>query len=252
MSLRRIVAITLLTGISTIASGQAPPPSSLRLVTGDAYPPLSGVDLPAGGLATEIVVATFHEIGVATEIEFLPWKRGLQATQQGQFFGTFPYVLTEQRQSDFLYSDSLFTLESRYFVRADADLQSTTEVAGRPDLTECLPLGFPQPTEAVARHEFVNPPTMQSCFQMILQGRADFFLVGDLLGWATARRMGIRRRQLRTLEGPAERVSQHLIVPRDQPGAREILARFDAALQRLREDGAVARLISEHSAPSPD
>jgi len=63
----------------------------LYLVTGD-YPPFSGIQLPQGGMTTEITVKAFKEMGYQAQIDYQPWKRGFTNTRKLLYFGTFPYV----------------------------------------------------------------------------------------------------------------------------------------------------------------
>ncbi|HET8904835.1 MAG TPA: transporter substrate-binding domain-containing protein, partial [Saccharospirillum sp.] len=152
--------------------------ATLQLVTGDNYAPFSDQSLPQGGLATHLVTYLFAQMQQPVEVEVVSWAEGYQATLDGDYAGTFPYIQSEERQADFLFSEPLFTVSSFAYVD-----QSSTINARRPEdlagLTLCLPVGFSHgpalddlvQSGAITR---VTPPDMPSCFAMLQSGEADF------------------------------------------------------------------------------
>jgi polar amino acid transport system substrate-binding protein len=87
-------------------------------VTGE-YPPFSGETLLNRGLATEIIETAFKELGWPYEIEFKPWERGYQETEEGLYFATFPYEPSGGREN-FTFSQPLYPVNYKFFVTADS------------------------------------------------------------------------------------------------------------------------------------
>lgn len=219
----------------------------LKLVTGDQYPPFTGQALPNGGMLTELVLLALHEADHQPQLAWLPWKRGYQATLKGQFDATFPYLPSAEREAEFLYSAALYETTQKVFSRSDQPLEPDQ----LSDKRLCLPLGWQPPkpllpllqSGRLQRHE---PQDLSTCARLIALGRDDFFVADDLLGQRAIRQAGLGVDALRESRATLARNSLHLIVPRNRPGARELIAQFDAALRRLRDNGTYARILRSH------
>ena len=81
--------------------------SPLVLLSGE-WQPYVGEKLVDQGFMTELVRAAFAEMGRKIEIKWLPWVRGEQAVLKGEYFATFPYANSVERNPLFYFSDPLF------------------------------------------------------------------------------------------------------------------------------------------------
>jgi polar amino acid transport system substrate-binding protein len=91
--------------------------NKIILVTGE-WPPATSEKLPNYGFIAEIVSAACKEAGIIPEYKFLPWKRAEMMIKRGHFFGTFPFMVTDERKKDCYFSDTLF-YGINYFVYYD-------------------------------------------------------------------------------------------------------------------------------------
>lgn len=117
-------------------------PLSVTLATGDNYPPYTALDLPHGGFATRVVERALDLGGVfVKDLQWLPWKRCMEAARNHQIDGTFPWSKSDERQKTFLYGEPIFkTLEYAWFRTKDA-----RQVNGKMDfqgMRLCKPLGY--------------------------------------------------------------------------------------------------------------
>lgn len=224
--------------------------ATLQLVTGDNYAPFSDQSLPQGGLATHLVTYLFAQMQQPVEVEVVSWAEGYQATLDGDYAGTFPYIQSEERQADFLFSEPLFTVSSFAYVD-----QSSTINARRPEdlagLTLCLPEGFSHgpalddlvQSGAITR---VTPPDMPSCFAMLQSGEADFVKINRYVARELLRNAGVPHSSIRALPFPVETLSMHFIAPRNQSGSDALIARVNRALAELQRDNEYARFIDDY------
>lgn len=60
------------------------------------------------GLATELVIAACNSVGLKYIISNVPWLRAEKNVEAGLAFATFPYTITEERKSKYLFSDPIF------------------------------------------------------------------------------------------------------------------------------------------------
>lgn len=240
------VWMACLASIMLVSSVQAD--NAVRLVTGNNYSPFSDEGLPEGGMITEVVQRVFAEMGQDTELTFAPWSRGYRAMLQGEFDATFPYVESSERREDVYFSEPLYTVEGRVFVRADSSLTSLDQADGR---RMCVPLGYAVSANVQAQLGDVvyleeRPPTMTHCFQMLDRDRVDMIAVNLLQGQRIARKDLSPPVAVRMLDEVLTQSDQHLVVARDHPEAQAFLDAFDQALLRLRENGVIESIENRH------
>lgn len=235
----------LLAGLILACSSTAVPARDpLPLVTGNGYGPFADSELPHGGLATELVRRVFRTMDQPVDIAFKPWARGYRATLDGEFRATFPYLHTPERAEEFHYSDPLYTVHLRVFVRSGASADELADLTGK---TLCVPLGYAI-TRDIRRmladldYEEGEPRTMIQCLRMLGRGRVDFVAITRRHAESLLADIPLDRERLRVLKGVEVSADLHLIVPKETDGARELLDSFNQTLARLREQGEVEPL----------
>lgn len=225
-------------------------PATIRLVTGDNYAPFSDQNLPEGGLATHLIRYLFEQIDQPVDIEVSGWATGYQAALDGDYAGTFPYIESEQRLEDYLFSDPLFTVSSYAYVD-----QSSTINASNPEdlagLTLCLPEGFAHGQALNSLLESgsitrITPSDMPSCFAMLQSGEADFVKINRYVARELLRNAGVAHSAIRALPFPVETLSMHFIAPRNQSGSDALIAQVNRALAELQQDNEYARFIDDY------
>jgi len=210
----------------------------VELVTGD-FAPYTGSALEKGGPVTRIVVAALENAGLRATILFRPWARGYRMVSEGSVAGAFPYIRTEQRESEVLFSDAIYTAREVVVATAEGPVEFTGEVASLAGLRYCLPLGYAvqpdlEPLVNDGSIQLVRPESMEACSLLVQRGRADFY-VPNVLTFHDHRR---HAPDLIISGPPLARTDNFLIVPRGVPEATQLLRRFNAGLQTLRESGA--------------
>lgn len=249
MALRRVIAGIFATMALVSVSCAAPAQERLTLVTGEGYPPFADPGLPDGGVATLLVRQVLEGLGASVQIDFLPWRRGYEETLRGRFDATFPYVRTPEREADFLYSTPLINVRQVVFAAAARPVQyrQPGDLRG---LRLCLALGYapPQALQAMIganQIERFTPASAETCPALVDSGRADFFVQDQRIGMALVARAGLTGRVMVVPGPPVGETELHLIVPRTRPDAISLMARFDAALARLRASGGYERLLTQ-------
>ena len=233
----------------------APARDVVRLVTGD-YPPYSGEALPGGGYVTQIVRRVFDEMDMPVEIHFLPWKRGFARMAEGQYDGTFPYLLNDVRGPKVFAGRPLIHWDSHIFWKLGRQVP-VEEIGQDIAALECLPLGYAgiALTDQLlqeGRLERFQPPKAQSCWLMVAHGRADF-IIEDLLV-AEIALGGMAGDLAGEIDISEERVSRdagYLFFSRATPDGRALRDSFDAALNHLDSQGEILKLRALYVAAFP-
>lgn len=222
----------------------------LKLVTGDNYVPLSGQELPQGGLAGAIISTVLDSMDIGHALEFRPWRRGYEETQHGGYDGTFPYIYTEDRDRDFLYSVPIIGVASHIYVNRKSRI-TTDRPSGLKGKATCLPLGYantPQIETLVQSGHIqrVTAKDMATCARMLGAGRIDFLEINDLLKDKAFTEAKVNPGGLRKLEIITEPVTHHLIVPRSKKWAATFIADFNRKLAEFRNCGALDKLVRDY------
>lgn len=87
----------------------------IRLTNGE-WPPYLSENLAHYGYASHIISEAFLSVNVDVEYGFFPWKRSLEYAKFGQLFtdnwnGSVVWVHTNERTTDFIYTDVVITDE---------------------------------------------------------------------------------------------------------------------------------------------
>ncbi|RDE22587.1 hypothetical protein DV711_08335 [Motiliproteus coralliicola] len=242
----RAVALLLLAVLATVAKAD-----NHQLVTGE-FPPFTGKDLPAGGLATEIITQAFSNMGEPVEISFLPWKRGYEITLRGRFMGTFAYSKNEERQKTWVFSKPLYNLEEVFIGLASEPLKYETD-SDLDGLRVCKPLGYNlfglKQLQQDGRIELLHPSDMEGCFRLLTKKRVDLVMTNRTTAEALKSKQVNGRKAFQVLPKPFVRIGHHLIIPKSNTQAQELMERFNASLTELQASGQVDNLVAQHVSP---
>lgn len=245
MSCKAATGILLASALGCLPALVSALPEPVELVSGDDYPPFAGSTLSEGGVLTQVVQQAFAAGGQPTSVDFKPWARGYEETLRLEYDGTFPYLSTPRREASFLYSDPLYQLNLRLYVRSDSPWKTGTpeELS---DATFCLPTGYEVSgwvRLASERLAFVRPRSMEQCHAMLQLGRVDVLISNpDELAWQAIPPL-LTPRNVRKLPEPVDDVSLHLVIPRAHPQAQQLMDTFNDGLQQLVDSGARDRLF---------
>jgi len=222
----------------------------VSLATGDSYPPYTDEDLPYGGFATRVVMRAFQVAGVRVDsVVWRPWNRVGVMTQELAVDAAFPYIVTPERQEQFLFSKPIFKKVDSGWQwsgngRRIVDLDDPSAVEG---LTFCLPFDFAAP-DSIRKLLLENRITLQraadltGCFSMLHVGRVDVTLAGREQAAESIAAIGLSADAFQKSNLTAE-IEGRLIVGKDHPQAAEIIAAFNEGLERFEATTEYAELM---------
>lgn len=243
MLLRHILLCLLLACTPLVQAGE------LRLVTGDDYAPFTDWQLAGGGLLTQVVMAALAEQQQTARLDWRPWIRGYKMTLEGEYDATFPYVRTQEREVDFLYSEPLYRVQQHIFSRAGEAYEPEQLLALR-GKRFCYPLGWQPPKalqEMVERGELIRhePSGLDECSRLLLLRRDDFFVADARLGETSLQLSGAARDQFHRSQGIFPSNALHLLIPRRHPQAQALLDDFNQGLSSLHSSGRYQKLLDQ-------
>ncbi len=221
----------------------------IKLVSTE-YPPLTGEDLPNGGMLTDIVNRTFLEMGYSVTIAYREVENALKATQKGDFTAAFPYARSLDTKNSFHASHALYSLDVAWFAAQDFPRTSAT-FQELEDFRCCQPLDYSLYTIQPMLEKYAlwctkRTETLQDCFEMVQAGEVDLIPVNPGMGWQTISQAFGTREGFRTLDAPVTSYSLHLMVAKTVPEGLPLLFKFNKTLRELETQGVIEEIQTRH------
>lgn len=243
---RIVTALCFVAGLAALAGSPAKA-EPLKLVTGNGYHPYTDAQLPYGGLATMLVKAVFENIGRPTRIEFTSWEDGYGGVLAGTYDATFPYIETEERKAEVLYSDAIFTVRPTVFTRANT-LQVVSKVADLRDMVMCKPAdwavdGYLSDWVDSGDIETVDAASVPDCFRRLNAGTVDFVSVDRLLGTLTAQAVNDQAGWVRIGQLVKSGNPNYFVVSRANPDGPALIRAFNDSMAQLTQRGVKGQLV---------
>lgn len=244
----RALFVTFSILVACLLARPAAAEAIIKLVSGDLLP-YAARELPGGGMLTEVVQLAFKRVGIASTLDWMPWKRGYELTRIAEYDATFPYARKPDREQEFLYSDLLVGGVRSVYARPDSGIDPASLETFR-GKRYCVPNGFiiyPQMDVLVQEGalKINRPGSLATCAKMVALDRADFYITESTAGDAALLQADIGAAVIR-LPKPFDRAEYFLIVSKTHPEGAELIAQFNRGLKLLKASGDYQRILKRH------
>ncbi|WP_252274220.1 substrate-binding periplasmic protein [Pseudomonas subflava] len=220
-----------------------------RVALDNANPPfMYRQDGRAMGLYPRLLEAVFARIGEPLSLRPMPWKRALRRGAAGQM-GIGGIYKNAARLEVFDYSAPIF--EERlllYVQRGRAFAFARTEDLHGKRIGVIRGWSYTEAFDQAARAGRIDAEeggSDEANLRKLASGRLDAVVAIELAGQRLLAEPGLEN--LQALPRPLSTNATHLVFAR-QAGKRELLQRFDAALEAMRRDGSLQRLVERATA----
>lgn len=200
------------------------------------------------GISIEIVRQLQAKVGNRSEIEVMPWSRGLKLLRKYKNAALFSTARTPERESQYKWVGPLAKLEMVFFKKKGADIR----LASMDEARKLPSIGV---TKNVATHEiltaqgFENLDVLQSGadeknLQRLIKGRVAVWPTGYYAGIYSAKKLNVLDR-IEAVEG-VKIMSGHLYIAFNKGTDDALIETWQAALDKLRKDGTVERILQTY------
>jgi polar amino acid transport system substrate-binding protein len=260
---------------------QAPKPTPLivspevrriQFLTADDYAPFTDRSLPAGGMATDIVVTAMNQFkkDANADMEFNvswvnDWSAHLTPLLSTRAFDMgFPWAKPNCEQFEaldtngklrcqkFFFSEPIFEEQTLVFVRKDSPItmESDNELLGK---KLCRPAGYSTyELDDNGRNWvkdkkvfLISPPSVEDCMRLLMDGSVDAIPINELTGRAAVVKLDLTDK-IRVIDKPLALTTLHVIIAKTHPNARIMLYYVNSALERLHTSGEYDRIVERH------
>ncbi len=220
------------------------------IVATDELPPYVSTN-PKESAMTEVLHEVAHEMGVTFVFKFMPWKRCELAVEELEAWGAVPYVLTPEREKKFYFSEKLFNREGKFFYYSRNGKPKQIPYSELSDLKDSIIGGvigyyYEQSLLDAELHvEFVT--TDKQNFWKLRAGKVDLIIVDEVVGFYIIRnRFPLEAGNFFTLSKPLDVIGDYLITSKKYPDTRELLIKFNMALEKIKGNGVYQRILDKH------
>jgi polar amino acid transport system substrate-binding protein len=212
------------------------------------YSPYYGERLPNQGVITEIIREAFKQAGYDVKIKFLPWKRALEMTRQGDFNALYTAWYRKEREQWFGFSDPLpIANEIGFYKRKNLKISYRTIEDLRPYKIGIV-RGYSNPAEfdkAKLDTEEVTEDRLN--IQKLAVGRIDLALIDKIIGQHIIdTELPESAQKLEWLNPPLKIDNQYLMFSKKFDDYQEEIADFNRGLRQIIEAGIVKAIITKH------
>lgn len=238
---------------TAVPTSPAPAANEVILTTGD-WPPYVFETGPDKGPMADIVIAAFNEVGITAKIVFYPWKRTEDEVRQGNAFAAFPYALSPERQEEFDFSDSMYTVKAKFFYNKKyhpngmpfenlVDLKNY-KIGGL--LGSWYETAF---KDAGLQVEYVSSTDQN--IEKLARGRIDLMIEEENSVWQLIRELYPNEvEQFAAFEKPLEQPGVindlSLMVSRGYPNSAKLLEQFNVGLAAIRANGTYTQILEKY------
>lgn len=225
----------------------------LLLVTNE-YLPYVSTSKDSNGFLGDVVLAAFAEAGIPVVIEYRPWRRCAMLVEEGAAFGAFPYAVTEKRKRYAWFSDEMWRCRNVFFYLrgrfGNYDFTSLKALQGHSIAGTSG--NYYEEAFRKAGLDVDYAPGEASGVRKLWELRTDFFAEDELVGWTLIARLFPKSIfMFGATPTPWNENPQTLMVSKRYPGAQGLLARFNAGLKAIRENGVYRELFERHFSGTP-
>ncbi|MEM7242240.1 MAG: transporter substrate-binding domain-containing protein [Pseudomonadota bacterium] len=237
---------------------------TIRFLTGNAYPPYVGDDLPDGGFSTELITQAMAVTeGDPFAFEVVPdWGAHLSPLLSGGSFDLgFPWFKPDCSRRDLLGDASKWRCDNLRFSKPLHDIVVTAYAMNNNAVSIstpedalgkriCRPTGYyTHDLEAMGLVEDaitrIAPDTPTECFEQMRAGRVDIVVLAADVSEAAIEELGMQN-QVTEIVGLSSVQTLHAIGMKTDQRTRVLLRRLDIGLEALKGNGEFDNLMAKH------
>ncbi len=222
---------------------------TIPILTGE-LPPYASAEMAGYGAVSELITAALAAVEQTPSYTFYPWQRAEQLVREGQAFAVFPYVVTEERQAEFDFSEPVFISTGKFFYRL-----SEHPAGIRYDTLEDLQpyrisgvLGYwyeERFAEAGLQVEYVDSD--EDSLRALYLGRVDLVPIDELQGWTILEQLYPEEvDDFATVSNPLNQSAAHLMISRTYPQAERLTETFNEGLRTIKENGVYEQILAKY------
>lgn len=242
MKIIYVLLFTLLLNLSVTAQ-------VIPLATGE-WEPYTGEKLTNYGFFTELVTAVCKSAGLEPKYTFYPWARAENELSAGKIFGIFPYVVTEERKKEFVFSDVLSQSRGVFFYEK-ARINGVLTYKDLKDLKRYKiggVIGYWY--ESLFKENDLNVEYIadeSGNFRKLSAGRVDIVISDELVGWQYISKIFPgESSKFAASPTPLNSSELHVMISKNYPDYKNLQDKFNGGIKKIKSDGTYSAILKKY------
>lgn len=214
------------------------------------HPPLVSAN-PAESFLGAVLTEIGRQMGVTFELKFLPWKRCEPAIESLEAWGGMPFISTPERKEKFLFSDALYVRKTKFFYYSPDGTEKHIQYETLNDL-KGYRIGAVRGyyyekalLDAGIEVEFVTSEELN--WEKLRAGRVDLIVSPEYNGIYLLKKLFHNEdNNFFSLSKSLDFAEAYMVSSKQYPDAQNLMNKFNAALQMIKENGAYQKLLDKY------
>ena len=214
------------------------------------YAPFTGKNLKFNGFVNHVIAEAFQRKGYSVKFAYLPWKRAVLETKNGQYAALSYVYLSKDRETEFFVSDPISEEKIVFFHLKSNPIQDWENLADLKNYKIGATRGYTytqefwQAVDSKRLKVEITDSDSQN-FKKLLAGRIDIFPSGLANGYSLLKKeFPASKFQLITFHPkPLAQTTGHLAFSRSRKNSANLLQMFNQGLAELKQEGLYDRFV---------
>jgi polar amino acid transport system substrate-binding protein len=223
-------------------------PQELIFAIGD-WPPYTNSS--ENGLATDIVTAACISVGLKYKIIHVPWLRAENNVEKGEAFATYPYAITNERKSKYIFSDPIFSSSNSIIYKKSNSKININELQNIESFKNYT-IGMTTGSDAITvplreiGAKVETTETIDLSMKKLQSGRIDFliedsYVINELLKQYRDNQIVVLKKQILFLDR-----DYCLMATKNNSNSSEIINLFNKGIRKIKSTGEYRRIIEKY------
>lgn len=220
----------------------------IQIVTGEYFPYSTEKGINKG-ILVEVINEIEKRTGLDFEIKFYPWKRCEELVKKGEAFGAFPYIVTEERNKIFYFSEPLIKSIGKFFYLKDKiKSPSWSSYDNLMNYTIGGTLGYWYEIPFRENNLKVDySPDDDTSLKKLYTGRVNILAIEELVGWALIKKYyPTEIEKFETMEKNLNESDLHLMISKVYPMSKTLRDKFNSGLKEIKADGTFDKIVNKY------
>ena len=213
----------------------------------DPFPPFHSPEVKEYGFFAEIVKAAFKEVGHDLTIEFVPWNRALELSENGYYDGVIGALYSDDRAKKYLFSNTVYKMGLSIFINKDTKY-TKTDLENKKNLKLGRVRGYYYPTDyaIVKNHLTIESSTLENSLGALINNRLDFIIEANtVIDYLLNQKFKNNKNKIVELDTLGYQ-EYKILISKKVSDKEQILNDFNSGLEKIKKNGKYSKILKKY------
>lgn len=213
----------------------------------DPFPPFHSPEVKGYGFFAEIVQAAFKETGHDLKIEFVPWNRALELSENGYYDGVIGALYSDERSKKYLFSDTVYKMGLSIFVNKNNKF-TKKDLESKKNLKLGRVRGYYYPSEEsfIKNHSIIESSTLENSLGALINNRLDYIIEANTV-ISHMLNQKFKNSKDKVVEVETLNYQEYkILISKKIKDKEEILNDFNFGLEKIKKNGVYSKILKKY------